>query len=160
MRRRTAIAAMSSSLLSISGCIGQFVGAENSETDTGPDNKSESTEIEPGTENVTSERSMDSGLEVPDLQVFNETENRVTAQLVVREEGKRQFSTKFSLPKDSDSGSVKDYEDIVESKSGSITIDVEDGPKQKYNYTNQENQSLRLHAEIYVDSIQFSETGP
>jgi len=71
MRRRTAIAAMSSSLLSISGCIGQFVGAENSETDTRPDNKSESTEIEPGTENVTSERSMDSGLEVPDLQVFN-----------------------------------------------------------------------------------------
>lgn len=103
---------------------------------------------------------MDSGLEVPDLQVFNETENRVTAQLVVRGEGKRQFSTKFSLPKDSDSGSVKDYGDIVESKSGSITIDVEDGPKQKYNYTNQENQSLRLHAEIYVDNIQFSETGP
>lgn len=103
---------------------------------------------------------MDTGLNVPDIQVFNDSKNNVTASLEVTKDGRTEFTEEFSLKRYGKSGSMKEFGDIVESQSGMVRINVDGGPTKEYNFEGEQDDSLRLHATIYAERIEIQKTGP
>lgn len=143
MRRRAAIAVIGASVASLAGCIGESNSSHNSGTPTA----------------TKSERSIETGLHVPDIEVFNDTNNEITASIEVTTDGRTEFMEEFSLKWDGNSGSMMEFGDIVDSTSGTITIYVDSGPTKEYSFDNEQDDKLRLHATIYAERIEFQKTG-
>ncbi|MDB2253099.1 hypothetical protein PM033_15240 [Halorubrum ezzemoulense] len=89
-----------------------------------------------------------------DITIANETSNTVTTSIHVT-----QLSNDTQLLDDTvtiDVGETEEYEEVVSGAQVEVSLSVENGPEDTYEWSDGESDAQGLHIDINDDSIAFS----